>query len=219
MVQQRGPTTSLAKRGQIVRLANLRGNVRLSIRQIAAITNVTLSTCADIIQLSTLQRLQTQIQDPGSEKNLRPTPTARKGYNQVLTEEEKQRVISLALRDTAHCCKPFHELITESGLNICSNTLSNILAADGIHRRRPTQKVFLKVRAQAVRLEWALKYQNLNFQKGLFTDECHLEASTSCSSHAKGVLRRAGEAYLPQNLDRRFPRGSSNVLGRNYVWV
>jgi len=219
MVHQRGPTTLLAKRGQIVGLANLPGNVRLSIRQIAAITNVTLSTCADIIQLSTLQRLQTQIQDPGSEKNLCPTATARKGSNQALTEEEKQRVISLALRDAATCRKPLHKLITESGLNICSTTLSNILAADGIHRRRPTQKLFLTVRAKAVRLEWALKYRNLNFQKVLFTDECQFEASTSRSSHAKGVLRRAGEAYLPQNLDRRFPRGSTNVLGRNYVWL
>ena len=212
MVHQRGPTTSLAKRGQIVGLANLPGNVRLSIHQIAAITNVPLPTCADIIQLSTLRRLQTQIQDPCSEENLRPTPTARKGHNQALTQEEKRRLISLALQDAAHCHKPLHELITESGLNICSNTLSNILAADGIHRRRPTEKPFLTVRAKAARLEWALKYRNFNFQKVLFTDESHLEASTLHSSHAKGVLRRVGEQYLPQSLDRRFPRGSAAMF-------
>jgi len=106
-----------------------------------------------------------------------------------LTLEGKQCIISLAFQDTAYCQKPFHKLITESGLNICTNTLFNILAADGIHQRWSTQEPFLTVEAKAAQLKYALKYWYFNFQKVLFTDESHFKASTYNSLHAKGVLR------------------------------
>lgn len=212
MEHQRGPTTSLSKRGQIVVLANLPEILRLPLREIALATNVPVSTCSDIIRLSTLRVSQTHIQDPCAEENLRPTPTAKKGHNEALTAEEKRRVISLALQDATHCRKPLHELIAESQLNICSNTLSNVLAADGIHRRKPTKKPFLMEKAKRERLEWALKNQNFDFSKVLFTDESLFEASTLRSSHAKGVLRRTGEQFLPQNLDRKFPKGTAAMF-------
>jgi len=49
-----GPTTCLAKRGQIVGLANHNGNQRLSLKEIAAIMKISLSTCSDISPLSVL---------------------------------------------------------------------------------------------------------------------------------------------------------------------
>jgi len=195
-----------------VALANLPGNMRLPLREIAASTNVPLSTCSDIIRLSTLHIPQTHILDPCSEENLCPAPTSQKGHNEALTVEEKQHVIALALQDATHCRKCLEELITESQLSISRNTLSNILAADGIHRCRPTRKPFLTAKAKAARLEWALKYQNFNFTNVLFTDESHFEASTLRSSWAKGVLRQAGEEYLPRNLDRRVPKGSAAMF-------
>ena len=212
MSQQRGPTTSLSKRGQIVALANLRGNMRLPLWEIAASTNVPISTCSDIIRLSILRIPQTQILDPCSEENLRPAPTSQKGQNEALTAEEKKNVIALALQDATHCRKSLEELITESGLSISRNTLLNILAADRIHHCRPIKKPFLTANAKAARLEWALKYQNFNFTKVLFTDESHFEASTLRSSRARGVLRWAGEEYLAQNLDTRFPKGSAAMF-------
>ena len=66
--------------------------------------------------------------------------------------------------------------------------------------------------AKRERLEWALKYQNFDFSKVLFTNESLFEASTLRSSHAKGVLRRAGELFLPQNLDRKFPKGTATMF-------
>lgn len=207
MPQQRGATTSLSKRGQIVGLANLQGNQRLRLSEIAIATNIPISTCSDIIRLSIPRIPLTTISDPCSEENLRPKPTALKGHNQALSLEEKERIITLALQDATHCRKPLHELISELGLNICSNTLSNILSSDGIHRCRPTQKPFLSANAKAARLTWATQYLHFDFRKVLFTDESLFESSTLRSAHAKGVLRRAGEEYLPQNLDRRFPKG------------
>ena len=69
-LKQRGPTTSLTKRGQIVGLANHKGNRRLSVKEIAAITKISLSTCSDIIRLSVLRISETHILDPCSEENL-----------------------------------------------------------------------------------------------------------------------------------------------------
>jgi len=81
-LKQRGPTTSLAKRGQIVGQANHKGNRRLSPKETAAITKISLSTCSNIIRLSVLRISETHILDPCSEENLRPRPTAIKGSNQ-----------------------------------------------------------------------------------------------------------------------------------------
>jgi len=212
LTKQRGPTTSLSKRGQIVGLANLRGDRSLSLKEIADATNIPLSTCSDIIRFSKLRMAETNIPDPGSEENLRPRPTAIKGQNQALTAEEKARVIAIALQDAVHCRKSLHELVSESGLEICSNTLANVLSADGIHRRRPTQKPFLTANARAARLAWAIRYRDFDFKNVLFTDESLFEASALCSAHARGVLRRAGERYLPQNLDKRFPKGQAAMF-------
>jgi len=88
---------------------------------------------------------------------------------------------------------PLDELVSECGLQVSSNTLSNILSADGIHRPRPTQKPFLNMNAKAARLAWAIKYQHFDFTKVYFMDESLFEASALRSARAKGVLRRAGE--------------------------
>jgi len=210
--KQRGPTTSLAKRGQIVGLASLRGNRRLSLKEIAKATNIPLSTYSDIIRFSTLRMSETKISHPCSEENLRPRPTAIKGQNQALSAQEKARVIAITLLDAMHCRKPLHELVRESELQICSNTLANVLSSDGIHRCRPTQKPFLNANAKSARLAWALKYCNFDFKKVLFTDESLFEASTLRSAHARGVLRRAGERYLPQNLVKRFAKGRAAMF-------
>ncbi|PUU83477.1 hypothetical protein B9Z19DRAFT_1060955 [Tuber borchii] len=92
-----------SKRGQIVGLANLRGDQRLSLKEIVNETNVPLSTCSDIIRFSTLRISETNIPDPCSEDNLRPRPTVIKGQNQALSAEEKARVIAIALQDALHC--------------------------------------------------------------------------------------------------------------------
>jgi len=212
LTKQCGPTTSLTKRGQIVRLANLNGNRRLSLKEISAATQIPLSTCSDIVRFSTLRMSETHIPDPCAEENLRPRPTSTKGQHQALSEDEKARVIALALQDAVHCRKPLHELVSESGLRICSNTLSNVLSSDGIHRCRPTKKPFLTMSAKAARLIWARRYPDFDFRKVLFTDESIFEASARRSARAKGVLRRAGEEYQPQNLNRRFHKGTSAMF-------
>jgi len=60
-LKQNGPTTSLVKGGQIVGLANQKGDRRLSLKEIAAITKISLSTCSDIIRFSVLRMSETHI--------------------------------------------------------------------------------------------------------------------------------------------------------------
>jgi len=147
--QERGPTTSLAKHGQIVGLASLRGNRRLSLKEISIATQIPLSTCSDIVRFSTLHMLETHIPDPCAEENLRPRHTSIKGQHQALSQEEKVRVIALVLQDAVHCRKSLHELVSESGLQICSNTLSNVLFSDGILQLSPYQKAFFDCHSQS----------------------------------------------------------------------
>jgi len=212
--RERGPTTSLAKRGQIVGLESLCGNRRLSLKEISIATQIPLSTCSDIVRFSTLRMLETHIPDPCAEENLRPRPTSIKGQHQAPPQEEKARVIALALQDAVHCRKSLHdsELVSESGLQICSNTLSNVLSSDGIHHCFPTKKPFFTATAKAARLAWATRYRNFDFHKVLFTDESIFEASALHSAGAKGVLQRVGEEYRQQNLDCRFTKGTSAMF-------
>jgi len=70
----------------------------------------------------------------------------------------------------------------------------------------------LNANAKAAQLAWAIKYLNFDFTKVLFTDESLFEANALRSAHARGVLRIAGEHYLPQNLDKRFPKGQAAML-------
>jgi len=72
---------SLTKGGQIVGLANIKGDWRLSLKEIAAITKISVSTCSDIIRFSVLRMSETHILDPCLEENLRPRPTAINGSN------------------------------------------------------------------------------------------------------------------------------------------
>ena len=57
--KEHGLTTSLAKRGQIVGLANLQGNERLSLKEIMVSIQITCSTCYDIIRFSVLRMSET----------------------------------------------------------------------------------------------------------------------------------------------------------------
>jgi len=107
--------------------------------------------------------------------------------------ENKHYIFSLGLQDTTHFRNFSDELITEARLSICRNTLSNIPATNGIHHCQPTKKCFLHAKAKSTRLKWALKYQNFNFSKVVFSDNSYFKASTLPSSYAKEVLRRAGE--------------------------
>ena len=170
-------------------LANLSGTHHLRLRDITMATNTPLSTCSDIMHLSVLRIPQTHLNDPCSEENLCLKPTTNKGDNQLLSSEEKARVLALALQDATHCRKPLRELISESGVNICSNTLSNILSSDRIYQCRPTKKPFLNTNAKVVPLAWVLKYLHFDFRKVLFTDKSQFEVSTFRSAHVKGVFR------------------------------
>ena len=43
----------------------------------------------------------------------------------------------------------------------------------------------------------------------MFTDESYFETGALRRRRARGVLRRAGEAFLPRNLNRKFPKGAT----------
>lgn len=103
-------------------------------------------------------------------------------------------------------------MIAESQINVSISTFSRILAADGIHRCKPMKKPFFTLIQKQNRFIFAQAYIGFDFTKVLFTDEVYFEPSSLRSNHAKGVLRQAGEEYLPRNLNRKFYRGKSAMF-------
>lgn len=207
----RSSTTAMSKRGQIVGLASLTGKYRLPLRNISTLTKVPISTCSDIIQLSKRRRATNPNASDISwaKDNLLPCPTRKKGDGEILNKEQKKQVIALATQDASHCRKPLHELVIELGFQICTNTAARVFAANGIHRCTPTTKPFLTVKQKEERLLFAQTHINFDFIRVLFHDESYFEPSGLCSMHAKEVLRRAGEQFLPRNINRKFSKGKS----------
>lgn len=83
------------------------------------------------------------------------------------------------------------------------------MAEDGIHRRKPTEKLCLSEKQKLARLAFCLQYRYLDWREVIFTDESYFETGALRRRRAKGVLRRAGEAYLPRNINRKFASGAT----------
>lgn len=226
MMNRRGMTTTLSKRGQVLGYAILEGENRMTLRQISAISGVPISTCSDIINKAKQNALTTGNPDLCAAENLTPVPNSVRGSNKALSPEEEQSLIDLALSDASHCRMPLAELGAEgnqysqsirikanqrdiAGLNVCITTIAKTLAADGIHRRKPKKKPLMNDRHKADRLAFCLSHRQTDWRDVIFTDETYFETSNLRERRARGVLHRIGEAYLDRNMDRKFQGGAS----------
>jgi len=97
----------------------------------------------------------------------------------------------------------------QAGLDISGLTVRKVLADNGIHRRKPTEKPTLSPKQKASRLAFCLEYRYQNWEDVVFTDESYFETGALRRRRARGVLRRAGEAFLPRNLNRKFAQGAT----------
>lgn len=114
---RRKTTTSLTKRGQILGYAILEGENRMTIRQISERCAVPVSTCSDIINKAKQKARVTGIPDLCAIENLKPDLNSQRGSNKVLSAEDEQRLIELALSDATHCRMPLGELGAEGNPN------------------------------------------------------------------------------------------------------
>jgi len=86
-------------------------------------------------------------------------------------------------------------------------TVSKVLAENKIYRRKPTTKPTLRPAQQAARLAFCQEYREYEWRSVIFTDESYFETGSLRRHRARGVLCRAGEAYRPQNIQRKFAQG------------
>ncbi|RPB06281.1 hypothetical protein P167DRAFT_580799 [Morchella conica CCBAS932] len=97
----------------------------------------------------------------------------------------------------------------EAGLDISPQTVRKILAEDGIYRRKATEKPHLTDEHKARRLGFCHRYREQDWRTVVFTDETYFETGSLRMRRAKGVLRRAGEAYIPRKINCKFGTGST----------
>lgn len=213
----RGKTTSLSKRGQILAYAILKGSRRMKLSEIAANSQISVSTCSDIINKATKKAIETGHPDLCAEENLAPKPNSKKGCNTVLILEKERRLIEITLSSGEHCRMPFAELAASgiapvvskknykltaiAGLNIYVTTVKRVLESDSICCRKSTKKPLLSAEQKTARLEFCLQYRYLNWQNMIFTDESYFEAGNLRSRRARSVLQRPEEADLARNIN------------------
>ncbi|RPB17440.1 hypothetical protein P167DRAFT_561706 [Morchella conica CCBAS932] len=189
-IQKKGTTTSASKRGQVLGYAALTGDRKMKLKEIVALTGVPKSTCSDLINKAKQKSLETGDPDLCSQQNLAPDPTSKKGRNKVLTAEEERRLIAITLSDATHCRMPLRELATEAGLN-------------------PTKKPLMNEIHKANRLAFCLRNRDQDWRDIIFTDESYFETSNLRERRVRGVLRRAGEKFVPRNMNRKYFGGST----------
>ena len=88
-------------------------------------------------------------------------------------------------------------------------TVRKVLAENNIHRRKATEKPTLSQEQKEARLAFCLEYRYQDWREVIFTDESYFETGALQRRRARGVLRRPGEAFLPQNLNRKFAKGAT----------
>lgn len=86
------------------------------------------------------------------------------------------------------------------------------MASDGIHRRRATTKIGITAKQKQAQYEWCLEHRNRDWRTVAFVDESFFETGTIRSRHARGVLRRAGEAYLDRCINRTYQNKGVTVM-------
>ena len=84
-----------------------------------------------------------------------------------------------------------------------------MLKENKIYCRKPVKKPTLSPDQKARRLAFCHEHQNYDWRNIIFTDESYFETGSLRARRALGVLRRAGEAYRPQNIDRKFAQGAT----------
>lgn len=87
--------------------------------------------------------------------------------------------------------------------------MQRVLAENNIHHRKPTEKPMMSAKQKAARLAFCLQYREQNWKEIIFTHESYFVTGALRRRRARGVLRRAGEAYLPQNLNKKFAQGAT----------
>lgn len=100
-------------------------------------------------------------------------------------------------------------LFVLAGLNVCINTINKTLVADGIYRCKPTKKPLMNEIHKASRLAFCLHNRYLDWKNVIFTDESYFETSNLQERRARGVLRHAGEVFVPRNMNRKFHDGAT----------
>jgi len=116
MATPRGPTTSMAKRGQIMGYAMLDGQQKMSLKEISAKTGVLLSTCSNIIRTARQRARESQNADLFADENLAPLPNSVKGSNEALTQAQKEHLVEVTLQDADHCRMTFTQLAEAGSL-------------------------------------------------------------------------------------------------------
>lgn len=96
--------------------------------------------------------------------------------------------------------------------NCSRNLIRKTAHKNGLHRRVARRKPFMSAKTVKKRIEWAKVNRDRDWNNVIFTDECSVEMGMN---HRKNwVTRKAGEAYLPQMLDRTFRSNRQTLM----VW-
>lgn len=102
----------MGKRGQILASFTYR---RVTMRKIAANTEVQLATCGNIIYEVKRRSKESANSDLWTDQNIAQKPSAEKGCNALVTLEGKQALIDLTLLDFEHYQISCGELAWEGG--------------------------------------------------------------------------------------------------------
>ena len=107
---------------------------------------------------------------------------------------------------------PFCEITNDLGLNVCKQTIQNVLRHKGYHQRVARKVPFLTRRHRHLRLSWARLYKLQQWQSVIWSDECYIYLGDD-RRHIF-VTRCADEVYLEECLVPTFKQSPV----RKMVW-
>lgn len=126
-----------------------------------------------------------------------------------LTKPRAERVIIRSIKSTNRRTWEYFSRCHQ----LSKGTLRRIAKRHGIKKRIARRKPFINKKNREKRMVWARENEEQDWTRVLFTDEASFEL-TGGQSRRTWVLRRDGEAYLPQNVQPIFRSGRQSIM----VW-
>ena len=144
----------------------------------------------------------------GSTKNL-----LRSGRPPKLTDADKHHIVRTARKQQR---TPFSEIMNELRLDVCEQTIQNVLEHEGYHWHVAKKVPFLTRRHRYLRMSWAWLYKSLTSRQWrtiIWSDECYIYLSND--QGCIFVTHHADEVYLEECLVPTFKQLPVRVM----VWV
>lgn len=157
---------------------------------------------------STIQSIITKFKEFGTTSKL-----PRAGRPRKITDRMARKITRMVANSPRTTRKDIQKQLSDEGVDVCLNTISNLLHKSKLHGRRPRKTPLLKKNHLRARLKFATEYVKKEkefWKRVLWSDETKIELFGH--NDVQYVWRQTGEANVPKNTIPTVKHGGGSIM-------